>query len=111
MHVLMANFGKESKPIPLIAKMTQETLAEMIGTTRSRVKFFLNLFRELAISSTAAAVCAFIVHQSSWCFTISGGRAHCNARSTANGLGTGTVFSIVLPAEAAAAASAQSAGA
>lgn len=45
--LLMANFGQESKPIPVIAKMSQETLAEMIGTTRSRVSFFLNRFREL----------------------------------------------------------------
>jgi CRP/FNR family cyclic AMP-dependent transcriptional regulator len=45
--LLMANFGQESKPIPLIAKMSQETLAEMIGTTRSRVSFFLNRFREM----------------------------------------------------------------
>ncbi len=45
--LLLANFGQESKPIPLIAKMSQETLAEMIGTTRSRVNFFLNRFREL----------------------------------------------------------------
>jgi CRP/FNR family transcriptional regulator, cyclic AMP receptor protein len=45
--LLLANFGHESKPIPLIAKMSQETLAEMIGTTRSRVSFFLNRFREL----------------------------------------------------------------
>jgi CRP-like cAMP-binding protein len=45
--LLMANFGHESKPIPLIAKMSQETLAEMIGTTRSRVSFFMNRFREL----------------------------------------------------------------
>ena len=45
--LLMANFGQESKPIPLIAKMSQETLAEMIGTTRSRVSFFMNRFREL----------------------------------------------------------------
>jgi CRP-like cAMP-binding protein len=45
--LLMANFGQESKPIPLIAKMSQETLAEMIGTTRSRVSFFLNRFRDL----------------------------------------------------------------
>jgi len=45
--LLMANFGQESKPMPLIAKMSQETLAEMIGTTRSRVSFFLNRFREL----------------------------------------------------------------
>jgi len=45
--LLMANFGQESKPVPLIAKMSQETLAEMIGTTRSRVSFFLNRFRDL----------------------------------------------------------------
>jgi CRP-like cAMP-binding protein len=45
--LLMANFGQESKPIPLIAKISQETLAEMIGTTRSRVSFFLNRFRDL----------------------------------------------------------------
>jgi CRP-like cAMP-binding protein len=45
--LLMANFGNESKPIPLIARINQETLAEMIGTTRSRVSFFMNRFREL----------------------------------------------------------------
>jgi CRP/FNR family transcriptional regulator, cyclic AMP receptor protein len=45
--LLLANFGQESKPIPMIAKMSQETLAEMIGTTRSRVSFFLNRFRDL----------------------------------------------------------------
>jgi CRP-like cAMP-binding protein len=45
--LLMANFGQESKPMPLIAKMSQETLAEMIGTTRSRVSFFMNRFREM----------------------------------------------------------------
>jgi CRP-like cAMP-binding protein len=45
--LLMANFGQESKPIPMIAKMSQETLAEMIGTTRSRVSFFMNRFRDL----------------------------------------------------------------
>jgi CRP-like cAMP-binding protein len=45
--LLMANFGEESKPIPLIAKISQETLAEMIGTTRSRVSFFMNRFRDL----------------------------------------------------------------
>jgi CRP/FNR family transcriptional regulator, cyclic AMP receptor protein len=45
--LLLANFGQESKPIPLIAKMSQETLAEMIGTTRSRVSYFLNRFRKL----------------------------------------------------------------
>jgi CRP-like cAMP-binding protein len=45
--LLMANFGQESKPVPVIAKMSQETLAEMIGTTRSRVSFFMNRFRDL----------------------------------------------------------------
>jgi len=45
--MLMANHGQESKPIPVIAKISQETLAEMIGTTRSRVSFFLNRFRDL----------------------------------------------------------------
>jgi CRP-like cAMP-binding protein len=45
--LLLANFGQDSKPIPLIAKMSQETLAEMIGTTRSRVSFFMNRFRDL----------------------------------------------------------------
>jgi CRP/FNR family transcriptional regulator, cyclic AMP receptor protein len=45
--MLMANFGQESKPLPIIAKISQETLADMIGTTRSRVSFFLNRFRDL----------------------------------------------------------------
>jgi CRP-like cAMP-binding protein len=45
--MLMANFGQDSKPTPDIAKISQEALAEMIGTTRSRVSFFLNRFREL----------------------------------------------------------------
>jgi len=45
--LLLANFGKEGKPEPLIAKIGQETLAEMIGTTRSRVSFFMNKFRKL----------------------------------------------------------------
>jgi CRP-like cAMP-binding protein len=44
--MLMANFGQDSTPTPDIAKISQETLAEMIGTTRSRVSFFLNRFRE-----------------------------------------------------------------
>jgi CRP-like cAMP-binding protein len=47
--LLLANFGKESKPEPVIAKISQETLAEMIGTTRSRVSFFMNKFRQLGL--------------------------------------------------------------
>src|SRR5207247_2699483 len=45
--LLLANFGKEGKPEQVIAKISQETLAEMIGTTRSRVSSFMNKFREL----------------------------------------------------------------
>jgi CRP-like cAMP-binding protein len=45
--LLLAHFGKEGKPEPVIAKVSQETLAEMIGTTRSRVSFFMNKFRKL----------------------------------------------------------------
>jgi CRP/FNR family cyclic AMP-dependent transcriptional regulator len=45
--LLLANFGKEGKPESLIAEISQETLAEMIGTTRSRVSFFMNKFRKL----------------------------------------------------------------
>lgn len=45
--LLLANFGKEGVPQPVAAKISQETLAEMIGTTRSRVSFFMNKFRRL----------------------------------------------------------------
>jgi CRP/FNR family transcriptional regulator, cyclic AMP receptor protein len=45
--LLLANFGKEGTPQPIIAKISQETLAEMIGTTRSRVSYFMNKFRKL----------------------------------------------------------------
>lgn len=45
--LLMAHFGKEGGPQPIIPKISQETLAEMIGTTRSRVSFFMNKFRKL----------------------------------------------------------------
>ena len=49
--LLMANFGKEGKPEPVIPKLSQETLAEIIGTTRSRVSTFMNRFRELGLIS------------------------------------------------------------
>jgi CRP/FNR family transcriptional regulator, cyclic AMP receptor protein len=45
--LLLANFGKEGKPESIITKVSQETLAEMIGTTRSRVSHFMNKFRKL----------------------------------------------------------------
>jgi CRP/FNR family cyclic AMP-dependent transcriptional regulator len=49
--LLLANFGAESNPKPIDAKISQETLAEMIGTTRSRVSFFMNKFRKLGFIS------------------------------------------------------------
>ena len=45
--LLLANFGKEGKPEPIVGKISQEMLAEMIGTTRARVSFFMNKFRKL----------------------------------------------------------------
>jgi CRP/FNR family cyclic AMP-dependent transcriptional regulator len=45
--LLMANFGKEKKPDTVITKISQEVLAEMVGTTRSRINFFMNKFRHL----------------------------------------------------------------
>jgi CRP/FNR family cyclic AMP-dependent transcriptional regulator len=47
--LLLANFGKEGEPEPILAKISQETLAEMIGTTRSRVSAFMNKFRNLGL--------------------------------------------------------------
>jgi CRP/FNR family transcriptional regulator, cyclic AMP receptor protein len=45
--LLMANFGKDGRPEPVIAKISQRTLAEIVGTTRSRVNVFMNKFRQL----------------------------------------------------------------
>jgi CRP-like cAMP-binding protein len=45
--LLLANFGKEGRTEPILAKISQETLAEMIGTTRSRVSYFMNKFRKM----------------------------------------------------------------
>jgi CRP-like cAMP-binding protein len=47
--LLLANFGKKSQPEPILAKISQETLAEMIGTTRSRVSLFMNKFRKAGL--------------------------------------------------------------
>jgi CRP-like cAMP-binding protein len=49
--LLLANFGKEGRPEPIVGKITQEMLAEMIGTTRARVSFFMNKFRKLGFIS------------------------------------------------------------
>jgi CRP/FNR family transcriptional regulator, cyclic AMP receptor protein len=45
--LLLANFGKDGRPEPIVGKFSQETLAEMVGTTRSRVSFFMNKFRKM----------------------------------------------------------------
>ena len=45
--LLLAHFGKEGKPESVVPKISQEMLAEMVGTTRSRVSFFMNRFRKL----------------------------------------------------------------
>jgi len=49
--LLLAHFGKEGKPQPILLDISQETLAEMIGTTRSRVSYFMNKFRKLGLIS------------------------------------------------------------
>jgi CRP-like cAMP-binding protein len=49
--LMLANFGQEEEPRPMITKISQETLAEMIGTTRSRVSYFMNKFRRLGFIS------------------------------------------------------------
>ena len=49
--LLLANLGKEGKPEPVIAKISQQTLADIVGTTRSRVSFFMNRFRKLGFVS------------------------------------------------------------
>jgi CRP/FNR family transcriptional regulator, cyclic AMP receptor protein len=57
--LLLANFGKEGKPEPIVAKISQETLAEMIGTTRS--SFFMNKFRKLGFIEYNGGI---VVHSS-----------------------------------------------
>ncbi|HXC42289.1 MAG TPA: Crp/Fnr family transcriptional regulator [Candidatus Dormibacteraeota bacterium] len=61
--LLMAHFGKEGTPVTVIPNISQETLAEMIGTTRSRVSFFMNRFRKLGFIDYHASD-AFQVHSS-----------------------------------------------
>src|ERR1700733_1622673 len=63
--LLLANFGKESQPEPVIPSISQETLAEIIGTTRSRVNFFMNRFRKLGfISYTGQHTDGLKIHSS-----------------------------------------------
>ena len=62
--LLLANFGKESKPETAIAKISQQTLAEIVGTTRSRVSFFMNKFRKLGFVSYDGHLGQLEVHSS-----------------------------------------------
>jgi CRP/FNR family cyclic AMP-dependent transcriptional regulator len=57
--LLLANFGKEGQPQPVIPKISQEILAEMIGTTRSRVSFFMNKFRKLGFINRNFRLCHY----------------------------------------------------
>ena len=59
--LLLANFGKEGKPEPIVGKFSQEMLADMIGTTRSRVSHFITSFESLASLATTARL-KFTVH-------------------------------------------------
>ena len=67
--LLLASFGTQSKPYPAILKVSQGTLAEMIGTTRSRVSFFMNRFRKLGLIDyngtlrVHPALLTFLVHE------------------------------------------------
>jgi CRP/FNR family transcriptional regulator, cyclic AMP receptor protein len=62
--LLMANFGKEECPEPVIAQMSQELLADMVGTTRSRVSFFMNKFRRLGFIEYDVGGARLKVHSS-----------------------------------------------
>ena len=59
--LLLAEFGEPGSPEPLLPSITQETLAEMVGTTRSRVSFFMNRFRKLGLIEYNGRIC---VHKS-----------------------------------------------
>ena len=63
--LLLARFGKEDQPHKMLPKIPQETLAEMVGTTRSRMNFFMNRFRKLGLIDYAGgAVGGLKVHSS-----------------------------------------------
>ena len=64
LFLLLANYGQDGKTTPIIEKISQETLAEMIGTTRSRVSHFMNKFRKLGFISYDGYNCHIEVHRS-----------------------------------------------
>jgi len=68
--LLLAEFGKTRKPETVIPNISQETLAGMVGTTRSRVSFFMNRFRKLgSLITTLVMYCKFTIHFSTSFFT------------------------------------------
>jgi Crp-like helix-turn-helix protein len=67
--LLLANYGKGEVPEPLVAKISQEMLAEMIDTTGSRVSFFMNKFRKLGLIEYNGEI-KFTVRCWRSCFTI-----------------------------------------
>jgi CRP/FNR family transcriptional regulator, cyclic AMP receptor protein len=62
--LLLAHFGKEGRPEKVITKISQETLAEMVGTTRSRVNFFMNRFRKMGFIHYNGGIDGMEVHSS-----------------------------------------------
>jgi CRP/FNR family cyclic AMP-dependent transcriptional regulator len=62
--LLLANFGKEGRPELVIPRVSQETLAEIVGTTRSRVSFFMNRFRRLGFIDYDGGLAGLQVHSS-----------------------------------------------
>jgi CRP/FNR family transcriptional regulator, cyclic AMP receptor protein len=62
--LLLAHFGKDETPEPVLTKISQETLAEMIGTTRSRVSFFMNKFRKMGFIEYNGGLDGLRVHSS-----------------------------------------------
>jgi CRP-like cAMP-binding protein len=63
--LLLARYGEQDQPDRILAKVSQETLASMVGTTRSRVNFFMNKFRRLGmIEYRGGAKSSFVVHHS-----------------------------------------------
>lgn len=62
--LLLARYGKEAKPEPVVSKVSQETLAAMIGTTRARVSYFMNKFRKLGFIEYNGGLAGLHVHSS-----------------------------------------------
>jgi Crp-like helix-turn-helix domain len=77
---MLAHFGKDGIPETVVLKISQETLAEMVGTTRSRVSFFMNRFSKLGFIDTPGVQKAgyrFTVHFST-SFSMTSGSRHSN---------------------------------